>query len=86
MIRRGPTRLELKLDDIQEFEYAQKTERRKAALQCNSTEDAKKLIRQERIGYSGPSGAHGRQHSAATATTGTGTGTTSSASAGGSST
>jgi len=53
MIRRSPTRLELKLDDMQEFEFVQKADRRKVLLSCTGIEEAKKLIRQERVGFSG---------------------------------
>jgi len=51
MIRRSPTRIELKLEDLNDFDYIQKFEKKKnpsgSVVSCGDTQ---KLVRQERIG------------------------------------
>ena len=55
MIRRSPTRIELKLDDIQEFDYVHYDKKKTAQTAENaaniSAATAAKLLRHERIGY-----------------------------------
>ncbi|CAL8095799.1 unnamed protein product [Orchesella dallaii] len=57
MIRRSPTRIELKLEDLADFDYIQKFEKKKApnsvpgAVGGISAADAQKFIRQDRIGF-----------------------------------
>lgn len=57
MIRRSPTRIELKLEDLGDFDYIQKFEKKKApnavagAVGGISAADAQKFIRQDRIGF-----------------------------------
>lgn len=51
MIRRSPTRIELKLEDLNDFEYIQKFEKKKnPSGNVLAAADAQKLVRQERIG------------------------------------
>ncbi len=51
MIRRSPTRIELKLEDLNDFEYIQKFEKKKnPSGTISSTAEAQKLVRQERVG------------------------------------
>lgn len=51
MIRRSPTRIELKLEDLNDFDYIQKFEKKKnPSGNVLSSADAQKLVRQERIG------------------------------------
>jgi hypothetical protein len=52
MIRRSPTRIELKLDDLHDFEYIQKFEKKKTAAGTvvSSSSETQKMLRQERIG------------------------------------
>ena len=54
MIRRSPTRLELKLEDLQEFDYVHKMDRKRIMLAASGNEEARKLLRQDRIGYMNP--------------------------------
>jgi len=55
MIRRSPTRIELKLDDLHEFDYVQKCDKKKnagnVATAGTSAQEAQRLQRHERIGY-----------------------------------
>lgn len=57
MIRRSPTRIELKLEDLGDFDYIQKFEKKKAPNAVPGTvggisaADAQKFIRQDRIGF-----------------------------------
>lgn len=53
MIRRSPTRLELKLEDLGDFDYIQKYEKKKAPTDVPVTVDgiSAQIIREDRIGF-----------------------------------
>jgi hypothetical protein len=52
MIRRDPTRIELKLEDLNDFDFVQKFEKKKnPSGNVLSSSDAQKKGRDERIGF-----------------------------------
>jgi len=61
MIRRSPTRIELKLDDLHDFEYISKIEKKKST-NTSTLQQQEKVARHERIVGPGAGGVGGPHH------------------------